>query len=390
MSDRRFRVILLGAGFSAPAGVPLAADLWRTVLTRIRSAGLGGHVDRDLETYRTYLSECFGKKVTEEEVNFEEFLGFLDLEYFLGLRGGDTWSNSGNESQVIVKTMIGQVLAEHTPPVGSVPSLYLRFAERLRPGDYVLTFNYDTLLERALEKIGKPFRLFPNRYEEVRATHSVIDSDRDRAEVVVLKMHGSIDWFDRTSYLHRCEAFDDAGLAERPRDPVFNCDDANRAVPLLEGPRRADDPLREVYRMREIERLYSGPVFFHATPFLILPSPAKVVFADRLKEFWWGLGQAGGSNLGCGVIGLSLAPHDEYAHQVVWRLVTNYQESWWDDEFPGGFLKAPAAFIDFRRTEQECESWQQRYRFVNWDRATVDLDGFREEALEQFFADRSA
>lgn len=386
MSHRRFRVVVLGAGFSAPAGVPLADRLWKEVLRRIGELDMAAKVERDLTAYQDYLSECFGLEVPADEINFEEFLGFLDIEYFLGLRGSDTWSDDGNETQVIVKTLIGRILAESMPPVGGVPPLYLQFAERLQPGDYVLTFNYDVLLERALEQVGKPFRLFPNRYEESYPSHDVIDSDRD--EVVLLKMHGSIDWFDRASYRRRCENRDAHGIAQRPADPVFNSDNDLVLKPVVDGLVRADDPLREVYRVGEVEKVYAMPLFFRATPLLILPSAAKVVFAEKLKDFWWGIGQAGGWNLGCGLIGFSLPDHDDYARQVIWRYVRNYQHSWWDEEYFDGLKKAPAAFIDLRRSDSEKADWHERYRFINSERARIDLGGFREEALDMFFADR--
>jgi hypothetical protein len=384
--ERRFRVVFLGAGFSAPAGVPLAVPLWKETLNRIHEAGLGAKVDRDLATYQEYLAECLGLKPSADEINFEEFLGFLDLEYYLGLRGSDTWSDDGNETQVIVKAMIGRILAESMPPAGSVPDLYLRFAERLQPGDYVLSFNYDVILERALEQIGKPFRLFPDRYKEGSSTQ--LDSDRD--EVVLLKMHGSIDWFDRTSYAQRCESFDSFGIKDRPEDPVFNNNSDLTVVPLVDGYVRPDDPLRGVYRVHEVEKLYQQFVFFRATPLLILPSVAKVVFANKLRDFWWGIGRSGGWNLGCGVIGFSLPDHDDYARQVLWRYIRNYQNSWWDDVYPDGLMKAPLALIDFRRSEEEVTDWRQHYQFVNWDRARIDLGGFREGALNAFFSGRDA
>lgn len=48
MATRRYRVVILGAGFSAPAGVPLAEELWAEVLQRIRDAGLGAKLQEDL------------------------------------------------------------------------------------------------------------------------------------------------------------------------------------------------------------------------------------------------------------------------------------------------------------------------------------------------------
>jgi hypothetical protein len=45
---------------------------------------------RDLETYLDFRRECDSVTLAPEEVDFEEFLVFLDVEYHLGLRGHDT------------------------------------------------------------------------------------------------------------------------------------------------------------------------------------------------------------------------------------------------------------------------------------------------------------
>ena len=81
-----------------------------------------------------------------------------------------------------------------------IPDLYLKFAKILKPDDYVLTFNYDTLLERALTTAGVPFRLFPERLRQNPYGGRSMLVDTSREEVIVLKLHGSIDWFDRTDY----------------------------------------------------------------------------------------------------------------------------------------------------------------------------------------------
>ncbi len=104
-------------------------------------------------------------------MDLEEFMAFLDIEFHLGLRGKETWSSHGNETQVVVKTLIGKILAERMP--ANIPDQYLAFARLLKPDDYVLTFNYDVLLERALESAGIPFRLYPNRYKPARLNRLV-------------------------------------------------------------------------------------------------------------------------------------------------------------------------------------------------------------------------
>jgi hypothetical protein len=145
---RPHAIYVLGAGFSKPAGLPLASELWPEVYRRACTlTGRMAQFREDLEDFTKFKLECDGIQLTPETVDFEEFLGFLDVEYHLNLRGPDTWSTHGNEAQVVAKTLIGQVLAERMPSREAIPSLYLNFARKLRPGDTVLTFNYDVVLE---------------------------------------------------------------------------------------------------------------------------------------------------------------------------------------------------------------------------------------------------
>ena len=100
---RRFRIFILGAGFSHAAGLPLGEELWNLARTRASDCtGRAGHFKEDMESYLQYRLECDGLAMRPEEIDFEDFLGFLDLEHYLGLAGSDTWSHDGNESQVLL------------------------------------------------------------------------------------------------------------------------------------------------------------------------------------------------------------------------------------------------------------------------------------------------
>jgi hypothetical protein len=168
--SKRFRIFILGAGFSCPAGLPLATDLWKEVLRRASGmSGRAGFFRDDLNAYIEFRRLSDGVALAPNDVDFEDFMAFLDIEHYLGLRGKDTWSRDGNESQVVVKTLIGEILTELTPASDKIPELYLKFAKLLQPTDYVLTFNYDVLLERALDVVGLSFRLYPWRFDRTRA-----------------------------------------------------------------------------------------------------------------------------------------------------------------------------------------------------------------------------
>ena len=146
MTLRPFAIYILGAGFSQPAGLPLGTELWREVNHRAASlTGRMAQFRQDLEEFIKFKAECDGVQLDPNQVNYEEFLGYLDIEYHLTLRGSHTWSEDGNEAQVVAKTLIGQVIAERMPSKKAIPQLYLNFVRKLQPGDKILTFNYDVL-----------------------------------------------------------------------------------------------------------------------------------------------------------------------------------------------------------------------------------------------------
>jgi hypothetical protein len=384
MADERFRIFILGAGFSKPAGYPSAPELWREIRRRARLLnGRAAKFQTDLNSFLQYQRDCNGVEIAEETVDFEELCRFLDIEHFLGLRGSDTWSVDGNEGTVVVKTLLGQILAERTQAADEIPDLYLNFARRLQPNDYVLTFNYDILLERALDAVGTRYRLFPNRYETVEDLYAVVGDSRD--EVVVLKLHGSIDWFDRGQYSEWERLRRETGTESRPTHPVFGpSGDDLKVSKLLDGPRHADDPLEEMYRVDDVKTLYQRSWMFLAAPWLLAPSTMKILYAAKLADFWEGLGRAGVLNFGLAIIGYSLPGQDDYAKQAVHSIVTNYQTQYWGQRISDK-IKTPLVVVDLRRNEEEIREFRDRYRFVDWDRAVAHYDGFDETSLSLVF-----
>ncbi|MBN4054206.1 SIR2 family protein [Nitrospira defluvii] len=384
MEPKKYRIIILGAGFSKAASFPLAAELWNEV--RKRACSLEGRAEKfheDLKTYLDYKRDCDGVAISEEQVNFEEFLGFLDIEHFLGLRGSDTWSTDGNEGTLVVKTLIAGILTELSPRPDAIPRLYLEFAKALQPDDIVLTFNYDVLLESALEAVGKPYRLFPTRYESVNETYAVVDDSR--GEVVVLKLHGSIDWFDRGSYVDRERLQREAGLSTAPIDPVFNSSKPLGLTKILDGPWHDDDPLNQMFRVRNIKALKHSNYMFSVTPWMLAPSTFKILNASKIRNFWHGLGQARAFNFGLAIVGYSLPPQDDYAQQVIYSLVTNYQRNYPNEEV-FAMKKSPLVIVNLCKSAEQLKTTADRYRFVNWEKAILYKGGFDNKSLALIFA----
>jgi hypothetical protein len=382
-SKQTISVFILGAGFSQPAGLPLANDLWREVRSRAElMTGRAEKFRRDLNDYIQFVADCGEPKPDpDKNFDFEKFLSYLDVEFHLRLRGRHTWSNEGNETQVIVKTLIGQILTERMPKV--IPQLYEDFARKLKPGDTVITFNYDLLLERALDKIKTPYRLFPDRFEEVYPDGGgTTDIERELSEVLILKLHGSLDWFSKELYLRREMEFKKLGAQGHPSDPIFDPTQGVNIKPLLEGPRPPDDLLKEVYRLGDVEKFYASTPLFSHTPLLIAPSTSKILWFNRFRDFWWGMGELGIHNRRVTIIGFSLSAPDDYVRQIIYTITKNYQKAGWGDDWLGKGKKTPMLIIDYQDSEAQQDEFKKRYAFVDWSRAQIRFDGFNPTTVE--------
>lgn len=386
MQLNRYQIIFLGAGFSVPAGLPLANELWKKIREEaddFSDSQRAGKFIRDLEDYVTFRLEAYGEKITVDDVDFEDFMQFLDVEHFLGLRGSDTWGPEGNEGTVITKYLIGKVLADHCNAIGQLPKIYLDFAKRLQPGDTIISFNYDTLVERALEEIGKPYRLYPYRFQSVGKSSNVVDSSYDD-EIVLLKMHGSIDWFDRSFSLNSKELRDSLGLGI-PHYSIFSKAQEYGLEKIVVGPRADNDPTDNLFRAKNLRAIYAdGPLYFEP-PKLLTPSVTKLLYSNTMHDFWNGMSKAGHLNFGMSIVGFSLPLHDNYLRQILYRVVTNYQSSYWENGQLGR-KKTPLVLVDFFRDPEAEARYKEKYKFVNWKRARLVGNGFNEYALDQIFS----
>lgn len=98
----KYRLIILGAGFSRPAGLPLAVDLWKEISVEAASFPADHRASKfndDLRHYIEFRKDADGTVLTPETVEFEDFMRFLDVEHYLGLRGSDTWSEEATKAQ---------------------------------------------------------------------------------------------------------------------------------------------------------------------------------------------------------------------------------------------------------------------------------------------------
>ena len=205
-----YRLFILGAGFSKPARLPLAGELLYLVRDEVRNyfrvhGGWEGALEREIEEW-TALYPGHG-------IDLERVLAFSHRKHYLRLLGWDEYFGHGSRSIVAARRAIQRILIDSTP--NDTPSLYRKFAKLLTRNDVVLTFNYDTLLEQSLDAIGKPYTLTPEWWLK----RALPESGQEYVDL--LKLHGSIDWYDRKYHddTHRWHVEEGHNVPDR--DPIF-------------------------------------------------------------------------------------------------------------------------------------------------------------------------
>lgn len=376
----RYALFLLGAGFSKPAGLPLGPELFEEVRREARSTyGANNALEAELTGYCTYLADVTGTAVEPQDIDFEQFMAFLDVEHYLGLAGPETISDEGNAAQLLLRTGIGDLLHRKAQEALSAPlPLYDKFARLLKPRDVVLTLNYDTLLEGVLERLGIPYRLFPTRLKSFHSLSSVVDNSRN--EVILLKLHGSIDWFDRRPFDSLWDARRLGGGEDPPNQSPFG-DEQSVLKPLVGGPWDPDDPLLSIYRIAEGDPYWTFRGR-RASPFILSPSYQKLLYSSPIRALWWGLGYAGTRCSRLCVIGYSMPRHDEYFRQALYSVVKGFHSSCELAE-AAGYPKKPIAIIDHRTSDSAVSDLRQRYRFAISHDTQINSSGFSEEALDE-------
>jgi hypothetical protein len=111
---------------------------------------------------------------------FEEFLSLVDvyLEFAHVIKRGHSFSND-EVAQIKKDLLLATSVVLHEALPQGTRTKAKRFAELLRPGDVVITFNWDLLVEEALYDLKKEWEY----------------KLRDGA-ICILKPHGSLDWYD--------------------------------------------------------------------------------------------------------------------------------------------------------------------------------------------------
>ena len=365
-----FRLFVLGAGFSKPAGLPLARELLQLVRKEVKShfewrGGWEGPLEREIREWASLYPGM--------PVDLEAVLAYSHRKHYLRLLGSDEYFDHGSRSIVAARKAIQRILIAATP--SGVPPLYRAFARRLSPNDLVLTFNYDTLMEQALDDVAKPYTLTPEWWLSRDMPASGLEY------VDMLKLHGSVDWYSRKYHDDTLCWHYEQGHDVPDRDPIFGPNPLVQPEALARGSVEVHGKriLAQVFRVLSHSEHFpfeDGPGSY-VVPFVLPLAHDKLLGHDAILDLWENLHRTMDSFSAIVVIGYSMPSYDNYAYEALGRLFIDYQQgggkTYWEQR------RVPIQVINMTDSE---ESALRDMPFLDRYKTRVWHKGFSDESLE--------
>ncbi len=388
MDKYEYNTFIIGAGFSVPAGLPLGNDLMKLVIEEAKKIPIGKGqketlfdtiINPDIEDYIWYKELC-GLKINDVDcINMEDFISYLDLEHYLGLLGKNNWSKEGNRSQILIRNLISKIIYDRQLKVrGQTIKLYDDFVKKLKPYDLILTFNYDTIIETYLERNKIPFRYHWSIYKDIDAKGEVTLNSDDEA-IILLKVHGSIDWFSRDGFDRSLEYVTRQGHPEYAFHTVFKNPHIYLPTPIIKGKIHPKDPMKNIFRCNYMERYFKDYEPVKESPLIISPSSNKLLYMQQLRELWDGFYGTAMFSKNFTIIGFSLPQHDEYIRLPLYRAIYNFQYS----ETNPGYERNKLKVIDFKKTTGDQNAFKSNYSILDESKTDFYFEGFEENIVRK-------
>jgi hypothetical protein len=363
----------LGSGFSKSAGLPLGTEIFQHIQNEAKRSILYENIlKHDIKRFLDFNRLAKGIAIEESDVELEQFISFLDIEHYLKLVGKDHWSDSGNQSQLAIKNIIARILYRDRSQIENL-DLYEAFGRSLLPGDVIITFNYDTLIETILDGIGSSYVFSVDEYNRDR-------HNKDRKKpILILKLHGSLDWYSILPYKRSLAfAMEQPGRFWEYNHPIFSHSHElkiNRVFPYLDD---KNSSLANIYRIDDVRKLQTGTPSVTESPYIVSPSHSKIIYLNEIIDLWFGLNNWGNHCSSLTIIGFSLPIHDEYLRQVIYNIVENYLDQ---EDLNGIYTKPAIRIVDKICTENDLKKLKERYPFIDFGSAVLFKDGFGRDAI---------
>lgn len=153
MTEDTKRVFIIGSGFSASMGLPTLNGLFDKIMSFPERPG---EVDKkNINTALDFLYPHFDVSITPPSYPpFEEFLSLVIAAEDFPFFWEGTWQSWRNSAL----RLLTDFMADKSRDAESSPLLH-KFVDNLKNGDLIITFNWDTLIERALLEKSKTINL---------------------------------------------------------------------------------------------------------------------------------------------------------------------------------------------------------------------------------------
>jgi len=171
-------VYILGAGASRDAGYPMASQMGKALFAYMLKSE-----NAWIRASAEFLIDTFGNVP-----NIEDLITEIQSEVE-NLKDAHSPEDRAQRTRIANRRgFLGAALRDWFREIHSCPApSYATFAQKIaKPGDVVVTFNYDDSLERELRRSG--------RWDVSRGYGFPLGTKELVSDVLVLKLHGSVNW----------------------------------------------------------------------------------------------------------------------------------------------------------------------------------------------------
>ena len=239
----------------------------------------------------------------------------------------------------------------------------------------ILRPPYDTLLEQSLDAIEKPYSLTPEWWLDRKSSES------ENNCIDLLKLHGSVDWYDRKYHDDAFGHYSEMGYNVPGWDPIFGPNPTVQVEPLSKGEagEMGQHILSRVFRVSNHSHHFplDGKRFSHVVPFVLPLEYDKLLGHDPIVDLWRSLHHNFDAFSSIVVIGYSMPQSDGYAYEALGKLLLDYQSG--GEETYWGQRRVPIQIITKAESE---ENVFKSLPFLNPTSTQVWCNGFSTESLK--------
>lgn len=275
---RHPRVLILGAGASASCGIAVARDILREAMQRLtkRDSEQTDKVHKLLQ----YLYPGFDENLSNYP-NVEDFLNLIEMAKEFHTEAyieSKKWSEAKlQEVAEITLRAITEYIWDFMADADRRRVLLGLTRELVHPGDVVISFNWDFMIDLTLEDLNI-------------SGYPVYSYGSSREAVALLKPHGSIDWFEESKL---------------PADKRLRKEMQHRAAGV---------------RFYPYFQLAKNPDLLKYPSFIVPPLSTKR-FSGFLQRVWRDVYHAVAAAKELYIVGYSLPREDQFARLVIGRAI---------------------------------------------------------------------